>query len=185
MRVSMVFPFFCANARVGPWQSPVARNVIYIRHMAGVVRSSPQAGRCTGRGMNRKKARKNSRKNRSQNQESRSSPARYARSVQRTVIACTGQNSWHRKHMQQSWLFSGYTPSPLTGTKTPIEQRSTHWCFVWQRWERWHRSGSTYTSVPTDVAGPTSITRYLSLCSRARQETVPGIARIIRHNIIN
>jgi hypothetical protein len=49
-----------------------------------------------------------------------------ARRVHRTLIACSGQKVWHRKHMQQSWLFSGYTPSPLTLTKTPMEHKSTH-----------------------------------------------------------
>ena len=67
-----------------------------------------------------------------QDQSSRPSPGHHARSVHRTVIACAGQKSLHKKHMQQSWLFSGYTPSPLIDTKTPIEQRSTHRCFAWQ-----------------------------------------------------
>ena len=48
------------------------------------------------------------------------SPGHHARSVHRTVIACAGQKSLHKKHMQQSSLFSGYTPSPL------IMDKDTH-----------------------------------------------------------
>ncbi len=96
-----------------------------------------------------------------QDQRAGPSPGHHARSVHRTVIACAGQKSLHKKHMQQSWLFSGYTPSPLIDTKTPIEQRSTHRCFAWQWRDRLQRSGSTYTSVPTVVAGPTSTKEHL------------------------
>jgi hypothetical protein len=50
----------------------------------------------------------------------------YARSVHRVLMACSGQNSLHKKHIQQRLLFSGYTPSPFILTKTPIEHKSTH-----------------------------------------------------------
>jgi|GEM_PF-4622223 len=91
----------------------------------------------------------------------RTSPGHQARNVHRTVIAWAGQKSLHKKHMQQSSLLSGDTPSPLIVTKTPIEQRSTHRCFAWQWRDLLQRSGSTYTSVPTVVAGPTSTKEHL------------------------
>lgn len=87
----------------------------------------------------------------------RRSPARLqARSVHRTEIACSGQKSLHSRHMQHRLLFSGYTPSPFTLTKTPMEQRSTHLWWTRQWRDLLQRSGLTYTSNPTFTAGPTS-----------------------------
>ena len=107
-----------------------------------------------------------------QDQRAGPSPGHHARSVHRTVIACAGQKSLHKKHMQQRLALLRYTPSPLIDTKTPIEQRSTHRCFAWQWRDRLERSGSTYHLSPYRCCGSDFHER--APVTRARRETAPG-----------
>jgi hypothetical protein len=116
-------------------------------------------------------------------------PARsfQARRVHRTAIACPGQKVWHNKHIMQRLLFSGKTPSPFTLTKTPMEHKSTHLWWLWQYRDLLHRSGSTYTSIPTFVAGPTSMVIPFFRHERAQRDTAPGLPflSVLQSFIIN